>query len=756
MIYSFSNYKLDTDKHELSMASSVIVLTRQNYDLLLLFVENPNKVFSKDELIEKIWQGRFVTDNSIDQSISKLRKALEGIKSSKPIKTVYGKGYMFTAEVSQADCDEQTPESSNKHFFAWALAVLMITAIGVFLWFNNRVEINPPPVKSILLIVTPDYNGDEDNWLARASVNYLDQVLGYSPQVTLKDIKQKPKHQNKKQYINTQWEISPELKVVTTEVIKNKDIYTIKLTSEDGLGNQLKKSFTDKDIVVLMNKANLWMLQNANASPLGNKLNHLLPSDPYVLELYLRGLASYDKGEFNKAEHFYQLCIDEKPDFYLARLELARVKNLQGKPEQGLAILDTLSQLPVFPQIEIDIANIRGAIYNIQGKDEINKDMYLSLLKKYADQDIPQLLSIKLNLVFTYAKLTEYDAALALLKALETQVDTSIYPEFLANILQKKSSILQKLGHTQLAQVAAEKSLQLFSKLHDLLGEAKTHSTLARITTHQGNYKASIEHLNRSLAICQELDYSLGIGASLNELIYVYMVQGEFTKAWQANQQMQAIAIEIDYSTMLQISKQFSADITRSQGKWQEAKIYLKEYLELAQASNNKRALFKYNLLKLDWLLDQEKAEDVLALIAEVQEHIDVTKQIRLQPRIDKQLSRYYFLTQQSEKALALLLASKQQAKQTEDGETLVEINNLLAEHYLQSNQAQKALAVLEESVEYKPLPYPYLLLKSKANLRLGNKLTALDLANECKSTANEWWTLEDNRYLIKLKKAQS
>lgn len=63
-------------------------------------------------------------------------------------------------------------------------------------------------------------------------------------------------------------------------------------------------------------------------------------------------------------------------------------------------------------------------------------------------------------------------------------------------------------------------------------------------------------------------------------------------------------------------------------------------------------------------------------------------------------------------------------------------------------NQPQAVLAVLEDSFEYSPESYPFLLLKARANQQLGNHLQALDFANECKIRSNERWSLEDDRYL--------
>lgn len=753
MIYQFTKFTLDTSTEVLKVNDKVIKLSNQDLKLLIFFVENTGKTFSKTEIISQAWQGRQVTKNSVDQSVSKIRKIFSQHKSQDCIKTVYAKGFIFDALVKQDDQVKQKLKNNKSKYIKWFISLLVIVSISFYFVYqtNNTKKLDSEITNNALLMIVTQNSGKEDEWLNQASVTFLDQVMGFSNSVKLKDFKKKPKYLNRQQYLINQWKISPNLKVVTSRIIYDNDVYTIKLTIVDKLQNQQSQSFSHSSLSRSIRAASQWLAKEVNKTNAATKIDSLIPQNSEVVELYIQGLASYAQGEIDKAADYFQLSIDEKPDFYLARLQLARVKSAQGKQDQGLAILDTLTQLKDQPQLAIEIETIRGTIYNILGKDEINRDLYLSALEKFADQPTYQLNNIKYNLSFTYTKLTEFDKALDLLSELENSIVESENLDLLAHVLQKKASILQKLGHIQKAQLSAEKSLDLFSRLADLLGEAKIHTTLARIATHQSKYKESVQHLQQSLNICKKLDYMLGIGATLNELIYVLMVQGDFIQAWQLNQDMQKIAIEIDYNAMLQISKQFSTDISRIQKKWLSAEIYLQEHLLLAQTSNNKSALLTNKLLALDLLLDQNKTETVETLINQVQLHIDESKEIRLQPRLNKHLTRYYLLIDKQELAMGLLITSKELARKTSDGENIIEINNMLAQQYLKLSKPQKALAILEESSEFNPLPYPYLLLKSKANQLQGNTLKALDFANECKVLSNQWWSMEDDIYLNSL-----
>ena len=752
MIYKFLDFTLNTDIKELSHNGEVIKLTKQSYELLLLFVSNTNRIFSKDDIVDLVWKGRHVTENTIDQSISKLRRILNSVKSETYIQTAYGKGFRFIPVVEEIQSQDVSTKPKNS-YSKILTAFIIFTFVLVALYFViNSGTSTPRESQKSLLIILPAANASEnDQSLNQASSLLLKQLFDYENIADLKDYKNKPEHLDRKQYLRAQWQVSPKLKAVTVHVEKNDNFFEVELNIANNLQEQSLQSFSNQNLSLALAEASKWLAAEIKAESSIAQIESFFPKDSYVLELYIRGLESYGAGEFDKAENYLQLCLAEKPSFHLARLQLAKVKNAQGKQEKSLALLDTLSANNTSAQMDISIESLRGDIYDTQGKYQQARDLYLSVLAKYQDDTSVKLDDIRYNLSYSYSMLANYDAALGELLKLETSSKNSQDMELLAHVFQKKASIQQKLGLLQEAKTSANKSLELFSQLQDLLGEAKTYITLARISTHQSKYDDSVQYLEQSLIIYKSSGYKLGVGATINELIYILMVQGRFTKAWQLNKEMHDIAIDIEYNAMLQISKQYSIDISRSQKKWDRAKLYLQEHLQMAQASSNKRALLKNKLLALDLYLDQGKTENIKSLIDEVQQHINEAGEIRLQPRINRHLARYYFLTNHEDKAVTLLLATKELAKKTEDGEIIIQVNNLLAEYYLSSGDARKALAILEESSEFNPLPYPYLLIKSKASKSLGKLLVAQDLANECKNTSNQWWSLEDERYLLEL-----
>jgi two-component system alkaline phosphatase synthesis response regulator PhoP len=94
----FGNLKVNFPKHEAYLASRDLNLTPVEFKLLGVFIREPNRVFNRSQLIEKVLGYDFDGfDRTIDVHILNLRRKLETDASHpKYIKTVYGSGYKFT------------------------------------------------------------------------------------------------------------------------------------------------------------------------------------------------------------------------------------------------------------------------------------------------------------------------------------------------------------------------------------------------------------------------------------------------------------------------------------------------------------------------------------------------------------------------------------------------------------------------------------------------------------------------------------
>ena len=70
----------------------------------MVLIEHQNQIITKDDLISEIWNGRAVSDDSLTQQISRLRKILDDkLQNHQFIVTIPGTGYKFVAHVYEVD-----------------------------------------------------------------------------------------------------------------------------------------------------------------------------------------------------------------------------------------------------------------------------------------------------------------------------------------------------------------------------------------------------------------------------------------------------------------------------------------------------------------------------------------------------------------------------------------------------------------------------------------------------------------------------
>src|ERR1700691_4573494 len=99
--YRFGEFVLDPGRRSLSRAASPISVTPKAFDLLHYLVQNPNRLVTKEELLQAVWGDAFVEEGNLTQYISHLRKALEdNAEDTRLIVTIARKGYQFTARVT--------------------------------------------------------------------------------------------------------------------------------------------------------------------------------------------------------------------------------------------------------------------------------------------------------------------------------------------------------------------------------------------------------------------------------------------------------------------------------------------------------------------------------------------------------------------------------------------------------------------------------------------------------------------------------
>jgi DNA-binding response OmpR family regulator len=97
--------ELSLDAGHASFAGRDLNLTRREFDLLAFLAAHPGRVYTRQELLDKVWGVDFIGgERTVDQHITQLRAHLEDEPSApKYLETVRGKGYRMRAEIAEAE-----------------------------------------------------------------------------------------------------------------------------------------------------------------------------------------------------------------------------------------------------------------------------------------------------------------------------------------------------------------------------------------------------------------------------------------------------------------------------------------------------------------------------------------------------------------------------------------------------------------------------------------------------------------------------
>ena len=95
-VVKFENIEISLQKYELKLNGKAIDIPPKELELLYFLASNSNRVFTRDQLLDKVWGFDYLGDSrTVDVHVKRLREKLEGISDKWSLKTVWGVGYKF-------------------------------------------------------------------------------------------------------------------------------------------------------------------------------------------------------------------------------------------------------------------------------------------------------------------------------------------------------------------------------------------------------------------------------------------------------------------------------------------------------------------------------------------------------------------------------------------------------------------------------------------------------------------------------------
>ena len=376
-LYRFGQFALDSRKRTLSRADSPVSLTPKAFDVLLFLVQNPNRLVTKEELLQAVWGDTFVEEGNLTQYISHLRKALgDNSEDDRLIVTIARKGYQFTARVAVAEAaaiakpasvqvpgitessrvdarpipEYATKEAVPKAQRRWrsgaaaAVSTFILTAAACTSW-RHFAGIKAPRSQKIMLAVLPFENltGDPNkeylaDGLTEETISHLGRLnpeqLGVIARTSVMGYKHKDERLDQigrdlsVQYVleNSLRESGSHMRI-TAQLIQVKDQTHLWAQDNDYLAKDILNVQDDvaKDVAREI-RVRLTSRQQA-------ELSQSHPVNPEAFDAYMQGYYFFERDtdkDTEMAAKYYERATQLDPSYALAWVGLSRVRNWQA------------------------------------------------------------------------------------------------------------------------------------------------------------------------------------------------------------------------------------------------------------------------------------------------------------------------------------------------------------------------------------------------------------------------------------------
>src|SRR5512139_3828616 len=108
--YRVGHFVVDPDRYRITHGDVAVAVEPKVFDLLVHLIRHRDRVLTREELFEAIWEGRPVSDATLSNHVKNARRALgDNGELQGTIQTVRGRGYRFVAPVDELGADLPAP-----------------------------------------------------------------------------------------------------------------------------------------------------------------------------------------------------------------------------------------------------------------------------------------------------------------------------------------------------------------------------------------------------------------------------------------------------------------------------------------------------------------------------------------------------------------------------------------------------------------------------------------------------------------------
>jgi eukaryotic-like serine/threonine-protein kinase len=395
-LFRFGPFELDTQRRNVRKHGYRIRLSGQPLEILLLLLERPGELVSREDIQRHLWAADIFVDfeRSLNSAVKKLRSALEdNAQEPRFIETQAGKGYRFIAPVqclssvpsavepmpaSPASAEDKVSSVPKLSYRRWLLiaGVAVLLLVASFLWFRNPRRIAPTAHNEGKMIVRPaiavlgfqnlSLRSDVD-WLSTAFTQMLSTELAAGeklrtvPGENITRAKRELKIEDKDGYsrdtLNAlRRDLGTDFVVMGSYlVLRGKDSSQVRLDlrlQDANSGETLSSiavSGKEAEIFDLVANAGEEIRKRLGAespsSVIAAETRFALPSNREAIRLFSEGLARLRLSENVEARDLLKRAVTVQSDFAQAHSALAQAWSALGYDAKALASAEKAVQL---------------------------------------------------------------------------------------------------------------------------------------------------------------------------------------------------------------------------------------------------------------------------------------------------------------------------------------------------------------------------------------------------------------------------
>jgi len=373
--YDFGPYRIDPDRRLLLREDQPIALQSKAFDVLLVLVQNSEKVVPKDDLMKTVWPDTFVEESNLAQHIFVLRKTLgDAVEEKRYIVTVPGRGYRFAERVTEVSPVEQSlvaetqslqrvtivERSRPSHRWLWVgAALLLLAGYGVYRLPRRRQAViataapTIPARRSVAVLGFRDLSGrPEDAWLSTALAEMLNTELAAGEKLRLvpgEDVARTKQDLRLPDSESLSKDTLARLhKSLGTEIVvlgsytslggKSAGNIRVDLRLQDAVAGEtvaeLATTGTEDDLFDLVSRAGTQLREKLGLDAVSTteaaSIKASLPANPEAARLYAEGVAKLRVFDALAARDLLQRAIDADPRYPLSHAALAEAWSKLG------------------------------------------------------------------------------------------------------------------------------------------------------------------------------------------------------------------------------------------------------------------------------------------------------------------------------------------------------------------------------------------------------------------------------------------